>query len=193
MSFCSFFYLIFSFISQEVNNLNYEFFDYNVIYSVPVECLGVEKGGTSPLGEWHQANNSYWAYVLVQSDNEKLSYTYGFTFKDSSGYGLYPTANEKIDKNGSQLEQNLDLKKLKNGGVEKITSVSNWNGFNVDSTTNLKVLRAEEVGIQGDGINTCTLRQKGENYEQVNYHIGDKNKPAKELPILMKHSSTKAF
>ena len=180
-------------MSQEVNNLNYEFFDSNVIYAVPVECLGVEKGGTSPFGEWHQANNSYWAYVLVQTGNAKLSYTYGFTFKDSSGYGLYPTASEKVDKNGSQLEQNLDLKKPKNGVVEKLTSVSNWNGFNVDSTTNLKVLRAEEVGIQGDGINTCTLHQKGENYEQVNYHIGDKNKPAKELPILMKHSSTKAF
>ena len=74
---------------NEVNDLEYIFTEYNTIYAVPIECIALERGGTDPFGEWHQANNNYWAYVLVQYDDENSKYQYGFTFKDSAGYGMY--------------------------------------------------------------------------------------------------------
>ena len=154
-------------LTNQVNDMEYIFTASNTIYAVPIECIALERGGTNPFGEWLHANSKYWAYVLVQYDDATSSYTYGFTFKDSAGYGLYPTSTEKLKETGSQIQQDLDLKKPKNGTIEKITSVSNWIGFEVDSTTKLKVLEAEGEGISGDGVNTCTLCQKGKNYEIV--------------------------
>ena len=102
-------------IINSVNDMEYIFTQSNVIYAVPIECISLERGGTNPFGEWMQANNSYWAYVLVQYDDTTSSYIYGFTFKDSAGYGLYPTTIQKLEENGSQLQQDLDLKKPRTG------------------------------------------------------------------------------
>jgi len=152
---------------NEVNDLTYTFTDANTIYAVPIECISLERGGTNPFGAWYQANDSYWAYVLVQYDDETSSYRYGYTFKDSAGYGLYPTAQSKLNEGGKQIKTGLNLTKPTNGKVTNITAVDNWNGFGVDSSTDLVVLVAESEGNIGDGINTCTLQQKGENYNDV--------------------------
>jgi len=154
-------------LSQDVNSLNYEFFDSDAVYAVPIECLGVEKGGTSPFGEWHQANDEYWAYVLVQYDVTK--YTYGFTFKDSAGYGLYPLTSLKIDENGEQLSTELKLNKPVDGELTSTVDLEKWkeSGFRIDENTKFYVLTAETDGVNGDGKTTCTLKQKGENYTEV--------------------------
>ncbi len=151
---------------NEVNDLTYTFTGNNTIYAVPIECIALERGGTDPFGEWLQVNKAYWAYVLVQYDDETSSYRYGFTFKDSAGYGLYPTTQAKLNEKGKQIQTGLDLSKPNIGKVNVLTAVSNWNGFVVDSTTDLQVLVAESEGNVGDGVNTCTLAQKGKNYEQ---------------------------
>ena len=97
---------------NEVNDLTYTFTEANTIYAVPIECIVLERGGTNPFGAWHQSNDSYWAYVLVQYDDETSSYRYGYTFKDSAGYGIYPTTQ------------------------------ANWNGFIVDENTDFIVLES---------------------------------------------------
>ena len=152
---------------NEVNDLTYIFTEANTIYAVPIECIALERGGTNPLGLWYQANDAYWAYVLVQYNDEISSYTYGFTFKDSAGYGLYPTAQSKLNASGKQIKTGLNLKRPETGKATNITDINNWNGFIVNDTTNLAVLEAESEGNIGNGKTTCTLQQKGDNYNQV--------------------------
>ena len=152
---------------NEVNDLTYTFTEENTIYAVPIECIALERGGRNPFGAWHQANDAYWAYVLVQYDDETSSYRYGYTFKDSAGYGLYPTTQAKLNEGGKQIQTGLKLNRPSNGKITNITSVDNWSGFDVDSTTNLVVLKSEAEGNVGDGKTTCTLHQKGDNYDSV--------------------------
>ena len=147
---------------NEVNDLTYTFTEANTIYAVPIECIALERGGTNPFGAWHQASNAYWAYVLVQYDDETSSYIYGYTFKDSAGYGIYPTSQSKLNEQGKQIKTGLDLSRPKNGKVTTITAIDNWNGFVVDSSTDLVVLEAESESTPGDGKTTCTpLFQQG--------------------------------
>jgi len=158
---------------NEVNDLTYTFTEANTIYAVPIECIALERGGTNPFGAWHQASNAYWAYVLVQYDDETSSYRYGYTFKDSAGYGLYPTTQAKLNEQGKQIQTNLDIKRPRNGLIKNVTAISNWNGFIVDDDTQLKTLKATTEGNVGDGESTCTLLQKASNYEQVQQEVKD--------------------
>ena len=154
---------------NEMNNLEYTFTETNTVYAVPVECIDLERGGNNPLGEWHQANDKYFAYALVQYDDENSTYRYAFTFKDSAGYGLYPTDQNKISNQDKNIRTGLNLSRPKNGKITTITEINNWgeSGFVVNENTNLVVLVAESEGKTGNGKTTCTLHQKGNNYAQV--------------------------
>ena len=154
-------------LTNQVNDMEYVFTEANTVYAVPIECISLERGGTDPFGEWMQANDSYWAYVLVQYDDSTSSYTYGFTFKDSAGYGLYPTTTEKLNESGKQINTGLDLTRPSNGTITNITAKANWTGFDLEDDTKLIVLEAESEGETGNGQTTCTLCQKGKNYDQV--------------------------
>ena len=155
-------------VVTQVNNGEYKFSDSTKIFAIPIECISLEKGGTNPFGNWYQANSSYWAYVLVHYDSDNYNYEYGFTFKDDAGYGLYPTINSKIE-NSMVKTGYSDLNQPKNGLAKNFVSINKWEGFsNVTDTTNLVVLKAEKENISGDGYNTCTLQQKGDNYDEVN-------------------------
>ena len=154
-------------LTNQVNDMEYVFTGTNTVYAVPIECIALERGGTNPFGKWHQANDAYWAYILVQYDDTTSSYTYGFTFKDSAGYGLYPTTSEKLKESGSQINTDLDLTRPTTGKITNITVKDNWNGFDVDNDTDLVVLIASSEGQSGNGTTICTLAQKGDNYTQV--------------------------
>ena len=162
-------------LTTEVNNMEYTFTGTNTIYAVPIECIAVERGGTDPFGSWFPAHNSgtanpYWAYVLVQYDDKTASYTYGFTFKDSAGYGLYPTASTKIKESGSQVLTDLEfsanpntMKATKSGDTITVpktivdyTALANWSGFKVDATTKFYVLTS---GTSPDAV-TCRTAQQ---------------------------------
>ena len=151
-------------IISEVNLMEYSFNKKNTIYAVPIECVLLERGGTNPFGEWMQANDAYFAYVLVQKDNNN-NRVYGFTFKDSAGYGMYPTVLDSIDE--SRIQIGLSLQKPENGSYTNITSSENWTGFTLDDDTELVVLEAESEGVDGNGSTTCTLVQKADNYLAV--------------------------
>ncbi|MBE6150852.1 MAG: type II secretion system protein [Firmicutes bacterium] len=161
---------------NEVNDLTYTFTGNNTVYAVPIECIALERGGTNPFGHWLHANDAYWAYVLVQYDDETSSYTYGYTFKDSAGYGLYPTSQAKLNEQGKQIQTGLSLTRPANGKVTTITSTTNWSGFSVDSSTDLVVLAAMKEGEVGNGKTTCTLLQKDDNYASIEQdRINDPN------------------
>jgi prepilin-type N-terminal cleavage/methylation domain-containing protein len=154
---------------NEVNDLSYTFTGQNTIYAVPIECISLERGGTNPFGHWYQANDAYFAYVLIQYDDVNSKYVYGFTFKDSAGYGLYPTIQEKINEKGSQVKTGYTINKPVTGDLTSLVTLAKWqeSGFKVDFSTHLQVLTASSEGQTGDGINTCTLAQKGDNYDAI--------------------------
>ncbi|MBQ7105687.1 MAG: prepilin-type N-terminal cleavage/methylation domain-containing protein [Bacilli bacterium] len=155
-------------VVQEVNDGDYHFSDSTKIYAIPIECVSLEKGGTSPFGEWMQANDAYWAYVLVQYDNVNYNYKYGFTFKDSAGYGMYPTVSANIDEKSNQVKTGYDdLTKPESGKAVEFVPSEKWNGFTITDEIELIVLESASEGEEGNGETTCTLCQKGDNYEQV--------------------------
>ena len=163
-------------LTTEVNNLSYTFTDSNTIYAVPIECIALERGGTDPFGAWYPASSTNWAYVLVQYDDKTSSYTYGFTFKDTAGYGIYPTASHKLNEGGKQIVTGLALDYDKLVGTNAtgyaVDYSTTWTGFNVvkeddadttgDDRTKLVVLESTDststLGKQEDG--TCTLAQE---------------------------------
>lgn len=164
-------------LSNDVNDLQYTFSEDNTIYAIPIDCISLERGGTNPFGKWIQASKAYFAYVLVQYNDKTLSYQYGYTFKDSAGYGMYPTVSNRLDKSGTQISRGLDLIKPKTGLITELTSLENWeqSGFNISSTTELMVLDSTSEGVVGDGVETCTLFQKADNYDIVEEEkIGNK-------------------
>ena len=154
-------------LTTEVNNMEYIFTESNTIYAVPIECIAVERGGSDPFGQWYPVSDSNWAYVLVQYDDKTSSYTYGFTFKDTAGYALYPTASTKLQESGKQVSTNLDVTKPATGKVSGLTDIANWTGFkistddtgttNVNEETSLQVLTA---GNSTDKKTTCVIAQK---------------------------------
>lgn len=154
-------------LSNEVNDAEYKFSDSTKIYAVPIECISLEKGGTNPFGEWLQSDNKYWAYVLVQYDNVNFNYKYGFTFKDSAGYGIYPTTNDELKTDGSQIRTDLGLTRPANSYANEYLEEDKWIGFNIEDDTELVVLESTSEGETGDNVSTCTLLQKGNNYESV--------------------------
>ena len=165
-------------LTTEVNNMEYTFTASNTIYAVPIECIAVERGGTDPFGYWYPAHatsggaaNPYWAYVLVQYDDATSSYTYGFTFKDSAGYSLLPTASTKLSESGSQIVTGNTFKAAPNTKVATVTdgapvaattakavadATGSWAGFKVDDTTKLLVLKGDAAKAAG----TCMIAQK---------------------------------
>ena len=158
-------------LTNQVNDMEYTFTAANTVYAVPIECIALERGGTNPFGEWHQASDSYWAYVLVQYDDSTSSYTYGFTFKDSAGYSLLPTASTKLSESGSQIVTGNTFKAAPNTKVATVTdgapvaattakavadATGSWAGFKVDDTTKLLVLKGDAAKAAG----TCMIAQK---------------------------------
>ena len=154
-------------VVTQVNDGEYKFSDSTKIFAIPIECVSLEKGGTNPFGNWYQANSSYWAYVLVHYDSDNYNYEYGFTFKDDAGYGLYPTINSMIE-NSMVRTGYEELLQPRDGYAINFVSFDKWTGFsNINSSTKLVVLDAGNEGEIGDGYNTCTLCQKGDNYNLV--------------------------
>ena len=176
-------------VVQEVNDGSYHFSDSTKIYAIPIECVSLEKGGTSPFGEWMQANDAYWAYVLVQYDSENYNYKYGFTFKDSAGYGMYPTVSANIDEKSNQVKTGYDsLTKPKSGKAVEFVPSEKWNGFMINDDIDLIVLDSASEGEAGNGETTCTLCQKGDNYEQVEEEKRIKAVPKASLEVSAKNN-----
>jgi len=132
---------------SEINDGRYKFTDSNKIYAIPIECISTEREGKNPFGEWTSDDGNYFAYALVQYDKESYSYKYGFTFKDSSGHGLYPTTLDNLDEKGSQIKTGLQLKKLNYGSYNSFVSEENWTGFKVNDDTLLVKLKKIENNI----------------------------------------------
>ena len=86
---------------NDVNDLTYTFTETNTVYAVPIECIALERGGTNPFGAWHQSNDSYWAYVLVQYNDLTSTYTNGFTFSSDAPQFSMTSSGNGCNLNGS--------------------------------------------------------------------------------------------
>ena len=174
-------------VINQVNDGEYKFSDSTKVFAIPIECVSLEKGGSNPFGNWYQANSNYWAYVLVHYDSNNYNYEYGFTFKDDAGYGLYPTLNDSIVPSMVRTGYD-DLKMPKNGKAVDFVTIDKWEGFsNITTSTKLVVLESESEGISGNGQTTCTLCQKGDNYEQAEQ---EKMERSNTLANLIKRNNT---
>lgn len=151
-----------------VNKLGGVLTEKDVIYAIPVDCVPVEAGGKNPFGEWSPVSENYWAYVLVQFIPESSSYQYGFTFKDSSGYGMNPITIEKLDKDGSQIIAGITLNKPKTGIYTKLVSEEVWNesGFKTNNNTILKLLEKSSQ-------NKCEIKKSVKVTSGVGTDVGD--------------------
>ena len=167
-------------LTSEVNNMEYTFTANDTVYAVPIECIAVERGGTDPFGYWYPAHsatgaNAYWAYVLVQYDDNTSSYTYGFTFKDSAGYSLLPTASTKLSEGGSQIVTNNTFKLAPNTKLATVTdgalvagttakavadATGAWTGFKVTDSTKLVVLQGDDTSTNKVDPTKCLIAQK---------------------------------
>lgn len=67
-------------VRNKVNSAEWEMYDLNTTYYVPIKCVSLEKGGQSPFGEWEEA------YVVVTYDG--TGYDYYWTSRDSSNMGV---------------------------------------------------------------------------------------------------------
>jgi len=150
-------------LMTDVNDMSYSFVENDVIYAVPIECISLEKGGGNPFGEWMQANDAYFAYVLVQYDKVDYSYKYGFTFKDSGGYALNPIIVDDLGKGEELIKTGLNT--VKPNKVEK--DIWEKSGFEISDDIKIKVLKSATYGEKGDGKKTCTLAQKAKNSEKI--------------------------
>ena len=156
-------------VITQVNDGEYHFTDSTKVFAIPIECIPLEKGGTNPFGEWIQSSDDYWAYVLVQYDNINYDYLYGFTFKDSAGYGMYPLTTTKMSSNGKEIATDLFVSRPKTGMYTLVTSEEKWqeSGFLINPDVRLSVLTARPYNIEGNGKTSCTLYRKGDNYADV--------------------------
>jgi len=156
-------------VVTDVSENNYNFNELNTVYAIPVECMPEVSEEVKPFGKWHQANEDYFAYVLVQYNVSKVGYIYGFTFKDSEGYGMYPVIQEKINESGNQIEKNLGLNQPKTGSYTSLTKKENWknSGFVVNDETQIVVLKSVGDDEIADGKTTCNIVQKGDNAKDI--------------------------
>jgi len=180
----------------DVNDKLYNFTADNTIYAVPINCISLEKGGKNPFGEWMQVDDDYFAYVLVQWNSKTMGYTYGFTFKDSSGYGMYPTVQNQIEDSGKQIEKELSLKAPKDGYITRLTSITNWNGFSTNDDTKLIVLEAIDNQSIAGSSNVCSLKQKEKKYHETleknknKYNVGNEVCFGEECFYIIKSDTT---
>jgi len=157
-------------VSVDVNNGEYDFTD-GKIYAVPINCVSLEKGGKDPFGKWNGFGDDgwdSWAYVLVQHDGND-SYIYGFTFKDTAGYGMYPKAVNKIESNGNDISNVGDNMSSPDYYEAASYYSETWEGFKYvsdeDNVTKLLVLTADSTQnktvVNGETIAyTCVKVQK---------------------------------
>ena len=144
-------------VSVQVNNGDDQFTD-SSIYAIPIECISLEKGGKNPFGDWAPVSSNYWAYVLVQPNGD--SYTYGFTFKDSANYGMWPTSIKNMDSSGNYITTDAGSKLNKPTlptpdspgkvlyppawfAIGGLANKDKWNGFDIDGDQVLVVYQAE--------------------------------------------------
>ena len=179
-------------VITQVNNAEYRFSDSSRVYAVPIECISLEKGGKNPFGDWMQANDDYWAYVLVHYDNINYNYEYGFTFKDSAGYGMYPTKTTQILEDGTQIRTDYDdLKRPQGGYIVDFQPLNKWDGFDISESTSLIILKAGSEGEEGNGMTTCTLSQKGDNYSDAEQEKEEEKKTL--MPMVKVNGPEESF
>ncbi len=76
-------------LRNKVNAAEIPVYDIDTTYYIPGSCVSMEKGGTSPYGDWEEY------YVVVTYDG--TGYDYYWTSRDESNTGIYLTYQDLLD------------------------------------------------------------------------------------------------
>lgn len=69
--------------TTKVNSMEYNVMDVEATYYIPTKCIPLEKGGTSPFGDFEES------YVVVTYDG--MGYDYYYTGRDKTNHGIVLT------------------------------------------------------------------------------------------------------
>ena len=84
-------------LRNKVNAAEIPVYDIDTTYYIPGSCVSMEKGGTSPYGDWEEY------YVVVTYDG--TSYDYYWTSRDETNTGIYLTYQDLL--NVDRIENNV--------------------------------------------------------------------------------------
>ena len=76
-------------VRNKINAAEIPVYDKEATYYIPGSCVSMEKGGTSPYGDWKEY------YVVVTYDG--TSYDYYWTSRDETNTGIYLTYQDLLD------------------------------------------------------------------------------------------------
>ena len=76
-------------VRNKINAAEIPVYDKEATYYIPGSCVSMEKGGTSPYGDWEEY------YVVVTYDG--TSYDYYWTSRDETNTGIYLTYQDLLD------------------------------------------------------------------------------------------------
>jgi len=150
----------------KVNSAEIPMYDVDATYYLPANCISLEKGGTSPFGEWEEA------YIVVTYDGH--GYDYYWTSRDSQNMGILLTHESLLNEESIQT----GITSLNTSvGIEEREKILLINSCDGNNTTEIA---ANEV-----------IEEKAEYIP--NKYADDINKNANELPILIAKEYNKYF
>ena len=150
----------------KVNSAEIPMYDVDATYYLPANCILLEKGGTSPFGEWEEA------YIVVTYDGH--GYDYYWTSRDSQNMGILLTHESLLNEESIQpgitsLNTSVGIEDR-----EKILLINSCDGNNTTETTANEIIGEKDVYIPDK-------------------YADDINKNENELPILIMQEYNKYF
>ena len=124
-------------VRNKINAAEIPVYDKETTYYIPGSCVSMEKGGTSPYGDWKEY------YVVVTYDG--TSYDYYWTSRDETNTGIYLTYQDlldvdRIENNVTSISTSIGV-----GEREKILVLKNSCSIN-DAEEMLATVNIEEKG-----------------------------------------------
>ncbi len=131
-------------VRNKINAAEIPVYDKETIYYIPGSCVSMEKGGSSPYGDWKEY------YVVVTYDG--TSYDYYWTSRDETNTGIYLTYQDlldvdRIENNVTSISTNIGV-----GDREKILLLKDSCSIN-DAEDKLATSNIPEKGTS-DGSET---------------------------------------
>ena len=171
-------------VRNSVNSLEYKFTDTSVLYYVPLKCIGLEKGGSSPYGEFKEG------YVGVTFNG--TSYNYYFTSVDEAGMGIELTKEKDLDADkifGGQSNINKNLI------VDNVTQLIIIDDSTCNNTEDITYINGAVIYYNPVTGSVCN------DYVVTNSNTGNKNgcmkwyafndtKGSTSLNLLLDHNTT---
>ena len=116
----------------KVNSAEIPMYDVDATYYLKSSCVSLEKGGTSPFGEWEEA------YIVITYDGH--GYDYYWTSRDTENMGILLTDENLLDEDSvkpgiTSINTDVGIE-----GKSKILLINDCNGADVTEKVPLKTI-----------------------------------------------------